>query len=164
MRKKTSYLKKCLLCPNFFKAYLYEKDRCKYCSVQCKNKSKVGISLSQSHRNNISKSNLGRKMSIESKIKMSNAKKGKKMSLEARKNMSEAHIGKWTGDKSPLWKGGFYPLHRTIRECNKTKEWRSKIFERDDYTCQECGVKNKKGLGKNDSTYPNGNNSYICIY
>jgi len=30
-------------------------------------------------------------------------------------------------------------LHRQIRDSKEYKKWRTDIFERDDYTCQECG-------------------------
>jgi 5-methylcytosine-specific restriction endonuclease McrA len=40
------------------------------------------------------------------------------------------------------WKGG---LNRTeynkYRRSTKWGEWRKTVFERDDYTCQDCGIK-----------------------
>lgn len=32
-------------------------------------------------------------------------------------------------------------LYKFIRESNKYKEWRKKVFERDNYTCQKCRAK-----------------------
>lgn len=39
------------------------------------------------------------------------------------------------------WKGGITPLTKAIRNSLPYKEWRIAVFERDDYTCQHCGVR-----------------------
>ena len=41
-------------------------------------------------------------------------------------------------EKNPAWKGGITPLSRLLRSANAFKEWRRKVFERDNYTCQLC--------------------------
>jgi len=43
------------------------------------------------------------------------------------------------GENHHNWKGGITPKTRTIRESLKYKQWRTSIFNRDDYTCQLCG-------------------------
>ena len=73
----------------------------------------------------------------ESKKKIGDAFRGKKLSLEFRKKISMAKLG----DKNPQWKGGITPVHKTIRRSTEFKEWRKSVFERDNYTCQECGVR-----------------------
>ena len=52
------------------------------------------------------------------------------------------------GENNPNWKGGITPLYLKIRNSEKTAGWRKQIFERDSYTCTECGVRNQKGSGK----------------
>jgi DNA-binding CsgD family transcriptional regulator len=43
------------------------------------------------------------------------------------------------GSKSRLWKGGRTPFYKLIRTLAIMRDWRQKVFERDDYTCQKCG-------------------------
>ena len=50
-----------------------------------------------------------------------------------------------TGDKCPSWKGGITPINMKIRSSDKYKEWRTAIFKRDNYICQNCGTKSSKG-------------------
>jgi hypothetical protein len=90
---------------------------------------------------------------------------GKTYSEEYKKKMSEGHkkigVGKWMkGRKLPLntrlkikaatrkgsecnfWKGGITPLRKAIRESFEGENWRIAVFQRDRYTCQDCGVNN----------------------
>lgn len=43
------------------------------------------------------------------------------------------------GAKNPFWKGGIHPEKLRLRKSSKYKEWREKVFQRDNYTCQKCG-------------------------
>ena len=45
------------------------------------------------------------------------------------------------GKNNPNWKGGITPLIRKIRNSSEYKNWRMLVFKRDDYTCQDCGVR-----------------------
>lgn len=36
------------------------------------------------------------------------------------------------------WKGGITPLRKNIFDSVERKEWKIKVFKRDNYTCQEC--------------------------
>ncbi len=68
---------------------------------------------------------------------------------EVRLKMSEIRLDKpnryWLGKKRPdisnnnhyLW-NGMTPLSEQIRKCVEYYKWRSDVFERDHYTCQEC--------------------------
>lgn len=50
------------------------------------------------------------------------------------------------GKKSHLWKGGITSLRQQIRHLLESKQWIRKIFIRDKYTCQKCGI--RSGCGK----------------
>ena len=43
-----------------------------------------------------------------------------------------------SGEKHPSWKGGLTSKNQKIRNSFEYKLWRTAIFERDDYTCQDC--------------------------
>lgn len=45
------------------------------------------------------------------------------------------------GEDCNFWKGGINTLSCIIRKCWKMRQWRSDVFERDNYTCQECGAR-----------------------
>lgn len=53
---------------------------------------------------------------------------------------------KMKGARNPAWKGGVTPKNNIIRRSSKMKEWRTAIFERDNYTCQECSIRSSKGV------------------
>ena len=46
---------------------------------------------------------------------------------------------KMRGPKSNFWKGGITPVHTQARHSSEYKQWRKAVFERDHYTCRDCG-------------------------
>jgi len=107
------------------------------------------------------KINLGKKHSEETRRKMSLAKKGKPQKggnkgkhwkIKDISKMNKDKMGKlpknWhpligfkRGKLNPGWKDGRTPLIGQIRKCFKYRQWRSDVFTRDDFTCQECGIR-----------------------
>lgn len=88
------------------------------------------------------KVNTGRPCSEETKRKIGNANRGSKngnygisLSKEERLHLSN----KLRGKNAPNWKGGISLLTHRIRDSFHYRQWRSDIYTRDDFICQECG-------------------------
>jgi len=52
------------------------------------------------------------------------------------------------GENCPNWKGGSTSKGKLIRGSASYKDWRKAVFERDNWTCQDCGERNYGGRGK----------------
>ena len=59
----------------------------------------------------------------------------RKHSIETKRKLSIIR----QGEKNPAWSGGLTPLVRRIRHLYQYRQWRSDVFTRDDFTCQDCG-------------------------
>ena len=68
---------------------------------------------------------------------------GRKHTKQAKEKNKKAHLGKSTwwnqGKDSHYWKGGITKTNLALRMSLEYKEWRRRIFERDNYTCVLCG-------------------------
>lgn len=42
------------------------------------------------------------------------------------------------GERSSFWRGGVSSINKRIRYSKKMGRWRKSVFERDNYTCQQC--------------------------
>jgi len=73
------------------------------------------------------------------KKKIAKSLTGHKLSIKTKKKISKSRRGQLLGSKNPAWKGGLTPLWKRLRECFKYRQWRSDVFTRDNFTCQECG-------------------------
>ena len=114
----------CKECGKRFKSYPSRVGIKKYCSNHCRGLNTPNLFKKS---NDI---NIGRKFSMETKKKISLSQIGKR-----KPNGSKAKMG----SKNPNWKGGISPINKRIRRSAKFFQWRKKVFERDNYTCQECG-------------------------
>lgn len=99
---------------------------------------------SKEHSRKLSNALKGRVFSDEHKRNLSKALQGRKLSKGHIKKMSEV----MRGEKNPKWRGGITPENQRERGSAKTREWRMKVFIRDNFTCQFCGARCHKGLGK----------------
>jgi len=94
------------------------EDHCKNLSISCKgNKNRLGHTNSDEHNEKIRNAHLG----------------------------SQNPMFGVTGESHPKWKGGVAPRNHLIRTSSKYKEWRLAVFERDNYTCQNCRAHSGNG-------------------
>lgn len=99
----------------------------------------------------------GKTFTEESKIKISTTLRNKYKNGEINVWCKGKENPHFAGDKNPKWKGGITPLNEKIRKSREYALWRTAVFMRDDYTCQECkarGVKLEADHIKPFSLYP----------
>ena len=152
--------KKCLICPKVFykiPKYSYKQwNKKRFCSIRCARKGvvpKINPITDKNRKLKISKTLMGHTVSnkVRNKIgmthKLNEKNKGKHNSphTEFKKGQIAPMKGKRRidikSDKNWNWKGGITILNNKIRTCFEYRQWRSDIFTRDDFTCQECGKK-----------------------
>jgi hypothetical protein len=70
---------------------------------------------------------------------------GHNVSLAAQARLGRSYPGsrpdqieQWQGARNPNWKGGIAEQNQQFRKTPEYKQWRITVFERDNYTCQEC--------------------------
>ena len=115
---------------------------CRSCSVKGKInyfKGKKRNPFNREHRNKIGKARKGKK---SSKITCSKISKTNKIILnrqEVKLLISKRMKISWNNPNSLLYKKRVRGLSvNNIRSLSEYKQWRFEVFERDDYTCQEC--------------------------
>lgn len=160
--------KKCKQCGKIFEVYACRKDSAKFCSKQCLNKntwtgrkhtfetlSKMRKSkfwsdidkIIDDYKNGKSGCDIAKDYNVNYSS-ITRALKRKGVSIRKRKD----YDGKepWNknkpyyqlrGKKNPRWKGGITKLNQKLRHCIEYKNWIKKIFERDNWICQKCGVR-----------------------
>lgn len=117
-----------------------------------------GKKLSEETKNKLRIINIGKIFSEEHRRNMSLARKGKpnkklvgrKVSDETKRKISEAQRGGksyWWGKRgegTPSWRGGINQkdirLRDEIKRLFEYRQWRSDIFHRDEFKCQDCGI------------------------
>jgi hypothetical protein len=143
------------------KGRIKSKEECEHISKGLKNKPKT-----PEHRKHLSEANMGKtsprkgvKLSDATKEKIRVSKLGMKSSLETCEKISESLIGNTRtlgyvhsdetkikmrksahrGPDHPNYRGGITALDKAIRRLPEYDTWKYGVFERDDYTCRECG-------------------------
>lgn len=98
-------------------------------------KHKIKIRKSYEHF----KPKFGKDNCMYNKIGDKNHFYGKKHNIETKLIISRKNRGKNKGQKNSSWNGGKTSLYDKIRKCNQYKNWRSEVFEKDNFTCVFCG-------------------------
>lgn len=70
--------------------------------------------------------------------------KGIKKQRKWTENEKQKIADRFKGDKSHFWKGGRSRLTHVIRQSFLYRNWRRKVYERDNYTCVLCGQRSGK--------------------
>lgn len=138
-------------------------------------KAKRGHIVTEETREKIRKTLLGKKHTEERKKNISKAMQkvkitwwvGRKHTEEARLKMKETHTGvEFSEERKKKMRGrrpwnkvgdGISHQRTKIRTGRKYKEWRKRVFKRDDFTCQRCkkrGVELMAHHILNFTTYP----------
>jgi len=104
-----------------------------FCSRKC---SSTKRGFTEEHRAKITKSLKGKKPWNKNKTGI--------YSKDSLKKMSEAKLGLYNGENHPNWKGGISSERDLVKVTKDYKQWRKKVFKRDEYRCQFC---NKIGKG-----------------
>lgn len=119
--------------------HLSEEHKKKLSSVMKGRNISPSTEFKKGHTTNVGK--IGVKRSKKGRENMSIAAKGKPKSIEHRnkiiKNLVSYNSGN-IGNKNSSWKGGITLLQGKIRRLPEYSIWRKAIFERDNYTCQQC--------------------------
>jgi 5-methylcytosine-specific restriction endonuclease McrA len=102
-----------------------------------------GKKFTKEHKKRISESNKGKKMSEEFKENCRQRMKGNSPWNKGKSGYSTSKRGKkypeLQGGNSHLWKENKKSiLTKQIKSNIKYRQWRSDVFTRDDFTCQEC--------------------------
>jgi hypothetical protein len=80
-------------------------------------------------------------LSEETRHKISQALIGRPASPKTLKRMAGLNKGKYSR-LHPCWvENKKHPFHKAIRETHKYREWRFKVFSRDNFTCVLCRMK-----------------------
>ena len=130
----TTFLKNCLICNKEFRSKLRSKTKTytRFCSNKCSGKNHLKPVYLEC-------ATCGMKF----RTTPAHVKLGKKFcsrichytNTEWRKQQRETQLG----ENGSNWKGGITPLYKALRLSARYSEWRNDVFERDDYTCQNCG-------------------------
>lgn len=123
---------------NWFKRYNIK--------ARTKSENSKGVPKSEKHKKNIGLGNKDKKRTLEFKKNISDRRKNVPLTQKHKDSLSKTFTGLRTGDKHPMWKGGISKIKNRIRQSFKYKDWRKKVYERDEYTCKKCNNKNSGGL------------------
>jgi len=122
-------IRKCKICNKEFETWPSQQKAT--CSKRCRSKYisslTAGIPKSNSHKKSISEA-------------LKNSEKAKKQQFKKGKE-NPAYGRNQTGPSNYNWKGGITNTNQKRRNDPRLVEWRKAVFERDNFTCQDCGAK-----------------------
>jgi len=184
-------IKICKNCKVEFSKRMSEKTE--FCGVPCRqayrNHPDRNPSKTLEARRKISESRkgkpatLGKPCSEKTKKKIAKALRGKPTGRRPTQKTIDAFVKggaknllRASGSEHHMWKGGHSKERQARYKDPEYIEWRTRCLERDNYTCQKCGIKN--GMGKKiilqvhhiihywerpDLAYDDDNGTTLCI-
>ena len=133
----------CILCGGKISRWsaIYGQCKCNSCEVKSRGPMKQEI------KDKIAQSNKGKVRTPEQKERYRQSKLGEKGPMFGKTHSNE-YIERlrhdMIGEKNPWYKDGRTPLHVALRNLKTFSNWKIKVFQRDDFTCQDCGVRGGK--------------------
>jgi len=103
---------------------------------------KLSAGWTEEAKEKLRQSNLGKTLTEEHKKKIGKANSGLIRTHEVKQKISNSLKGKFIGELNPMYIHGNSNKNKIIRGTYEYKYWRKCVFERDNYTCQHCGISN----------------------
>lgn len=100
----------------------------------------IKLSWTQEKKEYYKKINTGKVLPKEHREKIGNGNRGKIRNNDSKKRIAASLKGRYVGELNPFWRGGTSRCYKTGYYSSQYLEWRIKVFERDNYTCQKCGL------------------------
>ena len=107
-----------------------------------------GKNIPEEIKKRISEKLKGKHLSPRTEFKKGNkAALGHKLPKKCKETWFKKGQSSWnkgiTGEKSHVWKNYLANFKEQLRGLTQYKEWRLKVFTRDRFTCQDCGITKK---------------------
>jgi hypothetical protein len=103
-----------------------------------------GVHLSEETKQKLREANFGKRVSEETKQKISESQKGRLAWNKGKTYSSPKQSVAMSGEGNSNWRGG---ISFELYSDKFTEELKESIRERDNFTCQECGIKQEEMEG-----------------
>ncbi len=127
--------KHCVICSKFFTRRGVKKHTAKYCSQKCHGLGDRGKQSKKKRHKFI------QRICGTCRNEFSSWAKAKFCSRQCYFDAEHKSV---KGENHWNWKGGITPKNQIERKSKRYARWRKKVFERDDFTCQDCAQKGRK--------------------